>query len=396
VQTIGLRYLESFQCIGAECEDDCCSGWAVPVDEKHFHAIEQALAGTDELARSLRVDPDPKTRRHALMILDDERHCAMLGQDKLCKLQARFGETVLPDACAIFPRAAAAVGNHFELSASLSCPEIARRCLLVDGATEMVELPKESVVRGILFRVLRGDEGVYQASFEAVRGLVMGLLSQRRVPIATRLCAVAWFAEQTRPWLHEKAESADREALGRLFLMLRQPEALERFQEQISSARFDEPFPASVVLQVMLAAREDPAPLFAELIERALASDAADPVKIFAAHRRRAGELPREALAVQELALEAFAKNAAFKEWYLLMPSFSRWTQALMIRVAVIRYLFAAHPLVKADPAGAMVEVVYSMSRTFDHGDRSIRKMIDELEAQRMVTLGHALSLVTF
>jgi lysine-N-methylase len=393
--------MDGFQCIGAECEDDCCSGWAVPVDEAHYHAIEQALgASSEELARSIQVEAQPQKQRHALMVLDDQRHCSMLAEDRLCKLQGRFGESVLPDACAIYPRAAAAVGSgdgtHFELSASLSCPEIARRCLLVDGATELVELPNDKVVRGLLFRVLRGDEGFYQAGFEAVRNLVMGLLSQRRVSVASRLFAVAWFAEQSRPWLHDKAEGVDRETLGRLFQLLRQPEALDRFAGELSAAKLNQPFPASVVLQVMTAAREDPAPLLLELIDRALAQDEADPAKLLAAHRQRTSQLAPEAVQVMELALEAFAKNAAYKDWYLRTPSFARWFQGLVIRVAIVRYLYVAHPLVKDDPGAAMVEVVYSLARTFEHGDRSIGKMIDELEAQGMVTLGHALSLLTF
>ena len=78
------------------------------------------------------------------------------------------------------------------------------------------------------------------------------------------------------------------------------------------------------------------------------------------------------------------------------MPSLSRWVLHLLIRVAILRYLFAGHARVTEDPGAAIVEVVYSLSRTFEHGDRSIAVAVDDLEAQGMVTLGHAVSLLTF
>jgi lysine-N-methylase len=391
--------MAEFRCIGGDCEDNCCGGWSVIVDEEHYRAIERVIA-PEELTRAFKREESTDPQRHALMVLDENLRCMMLQPDGLCTLHGRYGEEVIPNACAIFPRSAAVVGNgdgqHFELSATLSCPEVARRALLHDDGTDLIEVPNDRIVRGLLFRKLHGNEDLYHAGFESVRGLMMSILAQRRITVAGRLFAIAWFAEQTRPFLHDKAERADRELIMKLFGLLKQPEALDRFQHELAAAQLNQPFPASVVMQVMVAAREDPAARLLSLIDEALERDGADPAAMLAAHRRRMDALPPKSAAALELALEAFAKNGIFKDWYVRMPSLWRWVVHLLIRVAITRYLFAAHPRAAEDPGAALVEVIYSLSRTFEHGDRSIAGMIDDLEAQGMATLGHAVALLTF
>jgi lysine-N-methylase len=405
VRTYGFRYLTEFHCIGAECEDNCCTGWGIHVDKEHFERIEQALTQTEEGRAELARAFEPERRfedpqRFALVVLTEKRDCSLLGADKLCTLQQRFGEEVLGDVCAIFPRSAAALGKgegtRFELSATVSCPEVARRCLLSGDATDIVELPTDRIARGLLFRTVRGDEDVYRSSFEPVRNLLLSILSRRHVPVASRMFAIAWFSEQTLAFLHKDAQRADREAIGRLFQLLSQPEALDRFHQELSAAQLNQPFPASVVLQVMVAAREDPSARLLRLIDAAIDLDGADPAKLLANHRQRTAALSPQARDVLELALEGYAKNAVFKEWYVLTPSFARWLQHLVIRMALIRYLFATHARREEDPKAAVVDVVYSLSRTFEHGDKSIGEMIDDLTSQGMTTLGHAIALLTF
>jgi hypothetical protein len=152
-----------------------------------------------------------------------------------------------------------------------------------------------------------------------------------------------------------------------------------------------------VVLQVLLSCRADPAPLLLRLLDAALASDGEDdPARLLAAHTARVAALPPITLARLELALEAFSKNFAFKDWYLRQSSFARWLHGLLVRLAILRYLVVAHPLAHQAPERAIVEVAYSLSRTLEHDDRSMNRVLDELQAQGMQTLGHAVALITF
>jgi lysine-N-methylase len=402
VNTFGLKYLDGFSCIGPDCEDDCCSeGWAVPVDEKHYHLLAERLAqlpdGTAEVARTMAIEAEPTKQRYALMVFDERQHCAQFDQDRLCRIHTRFGEEMLSDTCAVFPRSAGVVGDRFEGWASLSCPEIARRCLLVDGSTELVPMGEEAIKRGLIFRAARGDEDLYHASFDAVRQLTLHVLAQRQVPVATRLFALAWFADQTRAWLHKNAETVDREMMRRLFGVLRQPQALEQFHQQLQSVQSSEPFAASVVQQVILDAREYSGRVFRGLADAAVALDGeGDAARLWSAHRARVAALSPDATAIFERALEAFCRNFAFKDWYLKSESFNRWVHGLFVRQSIVRYLFAAHREVASAPERAVVEVAYSLSRTLEHDDRSMARIIDALSRQGMLTLAHAVALITF
>jgi lysine-N-methylase len=406
MRTIALKYLGEFSCIGGECEDDCCSGWAVTLEEGNYRALAERLGrseeGRAELAASVAVlppgeDNSGRRRPYALMVLDDDRHCRMLGADRLCKIQKRFGEEAIPDPCAVFPRTSGAVGGRFELSATISCPEIARRCLLHDDSTDPIEVDKERIVRGLLYKTVRGDESPYHAAFDVVRSAVMGVLSHRDVPVATRLFALAWFAEQTRPWLHDRATTIDREAISRLLQLLRQAETYAQFEQGMRSAASDVPFAASVVQQVLVSSRQDPAPAFLRIVDHALGGDGeADPVKLLAAHRQRVAALPSETVAKLQVALEAFCKNFAFKDWFIKAPSFKRWLYGLFIRVSMLRYLVIAHPAAHSAPDKAIVETAYSMTRTFEHDLFSMPRILDQLEGQGMQTLAHAIALLTF
>src|SRR4051812_10154965 len=44
----GLRYVTRFECIGPRCEDTCCQGWQVFIDEPHFARLKKTLGQTPE------------------------------------------------------------------------------------------------------------------------------------------------------------------------------------------------------------------------------------------------------------------------------------------------------------------------------------------------------------
>src|SRR5262249_12258330 len=79
--------------------------------------------GADERAAKLIAVDDATPGRHALLVLTDDASCAFLDHG-LCSIQARFGEELLPDACASFPPSLGRVGDRFERVATTACPEI--------------------------------------------------------------------------------------------------------------------------------------------------------------------------------------------------------------------------------------------------------------------------------
>lgn len=112
-------FLSRFKCIGAECEDPCCAGWAMQVDtatRRRYEANGLINLMTTEGGAAV-MKRDPKTG-----------FCVKF-EGGLCGIQREFGEQYLGDACYFYPRSTRSLGGSFMMTATLSCPEIARLAL---------------------------------------------------------------------------------------------------------------------------------------------------------------------------------------------------------------------------------------------------------------------------
>ena len=66
---IRLTYAERFRCIGSACEDTCCQGWSVPVDQAAYEKYSNlpasffgdpcSRAANGDAERTRRYSPDP-------------------------------------------------------------------------------------------------------------------------------------------------------------------------------------------------------------------------------------------------------------------------------------------------------------------------------------------------
>jgi lysine-N-methylase len=186
-----VRSVLEFQCLADRCEDTCCVGLRVPVSESRLVQLRVGVAGTPDAARvEALVVPEPEgpAAERAFIQMGEGGACPFLDTQKFCSLHRRYGERVLPDGCATFPRIVSKVGEQVEVAGSLACPEMARRLLLTPGALEQVPGPWEAVPRPEVARPFPGGPGdVYVAHAERIRATALGLLRQQAFPMASRL-----------------------------------------------------------------------------------------------------------------------------------------------------------------------------------------------------------------
>jgi lysine-N-methylase len=135
-------YADKFRCIGSDCEDTCCHGWSVPIDEPTWDKyrrlpesplsvlINASVVRKPEAAEAESSAPGKSKPIFAVIRMDGANQCPMLSQDRLCRIQSELGEDLLSHACATFPRYIHAAGDLKEKSLTLSCPEAARLVLL--------------------------------------------------------------------------------------------------------------------------------------------------------------------------------------------------------------------------------------------------------------------------
>ena len=139
-----LTYAESFRCIGSACEDTCCQGWSVPVDQAAYEKFQQlpdgplrSLIEASMIEASILSAPPGavdekafKSASFAQIRMDSQNQCPLLTEERLCRIHASLGEGFLPRICATYPRVVNEIGGFEETALALSCPEAARLVLL--------------------------------------------------------------------------------------------------------------------------------------------------------------------------------------------------------------------------------------------------------------------------
>ncbi|MBN9682322.1 MULTISPECIES: flagellin lysine-N-methylase [unclassified Corallococcus] len=192
------RYMARFRCIAEACEDTCCAGLTVPISESRWSLLRQKVAGTPDEARVAALitpNPDGATGQQAgILGKRADGHCAFLDEAKLCSLQRRYGEAVLPDGCSVFPRVLTRWGAQVEMAGSLACPETARLCLLAEDALVREPVPEEQALRPQVARQVAAGDDAWTAHADTVREAMLRLLNRREVPYAARLYALGRMA----------------------------------------------------------------------------------------------------------------------------------------------------------------------------------------------------------
>ena len=119
-------YYKEFSCIAGDCEDTCCAGWQIVIDEKSKKRYAKAAIGVGDrkkLARELRRCVN---WHEGVFRQDTEKRCAFLNDDNLCRLYQMAGPDSLCRTCKMYPRHVEEFEGVREITLSLSCPEAAR------------------------------------------------------------------------------------------------------------------------------------------------------------------------------------------------------------------------------------------------------------------------------
>lgn len=125
------HYAERFACIGALCEDNCCKGWSVPIDQATYEKYRSAPGLKQHLGMLVVLNTDqPTPADYARIPLTAQSECGFLDGEKMCGIQKEHGHEMLSSTCATYPRAVATNVGRVEKALNLSCPEAARVTLL--------------------------------------------------------------------------------------------------------------------------------------------------------------------------------------------------------------------------------------------------------------------------
>lgn len=202
-------YMKSFACIGGECEDSCCAGWQVTLDKKSYKTYKNLK--DSQLAKSLqksmkRNKSDSATpANYASFHLDEHGRCPMLNQENLCSIQLNVGEDLLSPTCKTYPRVLNRVDGTNEMSAKLSCPEIARLVLLNKEKMECEEVEIPLNPSWTLFNTLDTVSPTFaEKYFWNIRVFTIDVLQNREWSVEDRLIFLGLFIRKLEQVLAQR------------------------------------------------------------------------------------------------------------------------------------------------------------------------------------------------
>lgn len=115
-------YYKEFKCIAGDCEDTCCAGWEIVIDDKSYEKYRNVKGNFGErLKNEITEDEDGEK----IFMLKGDR-CAFLNNMDLCDIYKELGEDALCYTCTEYPRFTEEFGSIREKGLSVSCPEAAR------------------------------------------------------------------------------------------------------------------------------------------------------------------------------------------------------------------------------------------------------------------------------
>lgn len=115
------NYFNEFKCIASECEDTCCAGWEIVIDDETNKRYEKVEGEFGDILRSKIVKSDGEN-----IFLLNNGNCSFLNEKKMCEIYINLGEDHLCYTCQQFPRYTEEFLDLKEVGLSLSCPEAAR------------------------------------------------------------------------------------------------------------------------------------------------------------------------------------------------------------------------------------------------------------------------------
>lgn len=188
-------YYKDFKCIADKCQDSCCIGWEIDIDEDTFTYYKSVEGSFGDRLRSHMVTADVNS-----FTLEENGWCPFLNQNKLCDICIKLGEEALSEVCTEFPRFTIEYENVREKVLSLSCEEVGRlifstdqkitweeRQLTADFETEMYEEDiwetQEFCEEGC---EAEEEQTVSAEQLEQVRKKAVDILQNREKPVFLR------------------------------------------------------------------------------------------------------------------------------------------------------------------------------------------------------------------
>lgn len=193
------NYYEKFNCIANECEEHCCAGWRVNIDKGTFNKYRK-LNNKFGIYINKHVKRNRKNTNdgdYAKIKLNEMDLCPMLDGNGMCNIQNNFGAEYLSHTCKSYPRNVSKYNDIYELSLTISCPEVARKILLNEDPIlfEYSENKSSKDEKSLFKEYIKSDEDLYNLIWE-IRSACIAIIQYREIEIWKRIIFIAMMCDK--------------------------------------------------------------------------------------------------------------------------------------------------------------------------------------------------------
>ncbi|WP_195988387.1 flagellin lysine-N-methylase [Clostridium sp. D53t1_180928_C8] len=187
------KYFKDFKCIASECEDTCCAGWGIVIDDETYKKYQKVEGNFGDRLRNEIVHDGGEN----IFVLKGN-DCPFLNENKLCDIYNEVGEDALCYTCKQYPRYMEEFGGLREIGISLSCPEAAR-IILRNEEKAIFELSEnEEEVNSY-----NDINAKLYIELMQCRQIVLNILQDRDINLNTRVAIVLCFTKEIQDKIDE-------------------------------------------------------------------------------------------------------------------------------------------------------------------------------------------------
>lgn len=125
MKQLNLEFFDTFECIGSDCPDNCCRGWAIEIDDDTADIYRHVKGAFGNRLRESLTENDGK----CYIRLNDAGKCPLLNERNLCEVYRHLGPDKMSEVCKKYPRTIWLHGDIIFRGLTLSCYEAARLIL---------------------------------------------------------------------------------------------------------------------------------------------------------------------------------------------------------------------------------------------------------------------------
>lgn len=187
-----LQNFKNFKCTGNNCPDHCCHSWHIIIDKKTFKKYKNSKSIDMSVIKKMDNPTDTNT---AYMILDEEKNCPFLDEQKLCKIHSTLGAEHLCKTCKVYPRAMNFFNDTIEHFIDLSCPVAMDLLIESDKPLEFdIDLSKKQK-KGICKNIIKTTKKLSSDTYFEIRALAISIIQNKSLKLKERLFILSQFSK---------------------------------------------------------------------------------------------------------------------------------------------------------------------------------------------------------